>query len=52
MIEIQCGVRGVVWNVCCGIVGVIYILMWRCAWRGADSELECGRDVEWCAVMW
>ena len=44
LVEMQCGMCGVVWS---GIVWcVIYIWMW-CAWR---SEVECGRDVE-CVVM-
>ena len=44
MVEMQCGMCGAVWNACCGIVRrVIYILMWRYAWRGARWNVS---------VMW
>ena len=35
--------------VCCGTVRcATYLNVVTCAWR----EVECGRDVEWCAEMW
>ena len=58
MVEMQCGMCGVVWNACCGIVWcVIYILMWWCAWRGARCKVgmmwngvpRCG-GVIWCEL--
>ena len=37
----QCGMCGVVWNV----------LMWD-GQSTFECEVECRRDVEWCAEMW
>ena len=36
------------WDVCCGIVRYVYLNVVCIAW----CEVECGRDVEWCAEMW
>ena len=58
LVEMQCGMCGVVWNVCCGIVRcVIYIWMRWCAWRGVrcnvgvmwNGVLRCG-GVIWCEL--
>ena len=64
MVEMQCGMCAVVWNVCCGIVWcAIYIWMWWGGWRGARWNVgvlwngvpRCGGDLMWIMVrceMW
>ena len=56
MVEMQCGMCGVVWNVCCGTVRyIIYIWMWWCTWCGVrwnvgvmwNGVLRCGMSVAW-----
>ena len=50
MFEMQCGMCGVVWNVCCGIVWcAIYIWMWWCVWRGVRWNVA---EMWWYDLMW
>ena len=49
IVEMLCGICGVVWNVIRVLwdsVCNLYLNVVVCAWHG---EVECGRDVEWCA---
>ena len=48
MVEMQCGMCGAVWNVCCdSVMCNLYLNVVMCL-----AHVECGRDVEWCAEMW
>ena len=57
MAKMQCGMCGVLWNVCCGIVWcVIYMWMW-CAWRGVRWNVGVMwngvlRLVWWSDLVW
>ena len=50
MVEMQwdvwCGLECVVWDsvMCNTYLNVVMCMAW--------CEVECGRDVEWCAEMW
>ena len=40
------------WDVCCGLECVLCNIYLNVAMCMAWCEVECGRDVEWCAAMW
>ena len=42
----------VVWNVCCGISGVMCNLYLNVVMCMTWCEVECGHDVEWCVEIW